>query len=83
MLERSALRNAQSQAYTAETLVNQASQISPHVRPIGPIQIAEGSVHVAGHRPFLILSRNLVSDVLFDNIFSDLAFHSKSLPLTS
>jgi len=65
MMERNALVNAQSNASQVEILVNQAIRASPPprgVQPLGRIDIARGS---------------LLSDVFFDNIFSDIAFHNK------
>ncbi|KIM41869.1 hypothetical protein M413DRAFT_27430 [Hebeloma cylindrosporum] len=61
MLERNALRNAQANASQAEFLVDQARKFSPAVQPVGRVSIAQGSI---------------VSDVFFDNIFTDIAFHS-------
>lgn len=62
MLERSALGSAQTLASQAEMLCRQAQNASPFVRPIGRVAIAQGS---------------LMSDVFFDNIFTDMAFHQK------
>ncbi|KAJ7835928.1 hypothetical protein B0H14DRAFT_2795067 [Mycena olivaceomarginata] len=46
----------------AQLLVRQAMMMSPQVQPIGEISIAHGSIF---------------SDVVFDNIFTDMAFHDK------
>ncbi|PPQ80355.1 hypothetical protein CVT25_003638 [Psilocybe cyanescens] len=62
MMERNALRNAQSNAFQVELLVDQAMRESPAVQPVGRVNIAQGSI---------------VSDVFFDNIFTDAAFHNK------
>ncbi|KAF8999853.1 hypothetical protein BDQ17DRAFT_1410589 [Cyathus striatus] len=62
MMERNALRSAQALAYQAENLVDQARRISPQVEPVARVNIAQGSV---------------ISDVFFDNIFTDMAFHNK------
>lgn len=43
-------------------LVDQASRTSPEVHPLPSVNIAQGS---------------LMSDVLFDNIFTDMQFHEK------
>ncbi|KAF8889101.1 hypothetical protein BD779DRAFT_1715171 [Infundibulicybe gibba] len=65
MLERSALGNAQSFAFQAQVLVEQARRISQLVQPIGPVNIAQG------------FRRSILTDVFFDNIFTDMAFHDK------
>ncbi|GLB44533.1 hypothetical protein LshimejAT787_1701600 [Lyophyllum shimeji] len=62
MLERSALGAAQTLASQTEMLCRQAQGASPFVKPIGRVAIAQGS---------------LISDVFFDNIFTDMAFHQK------
>ncbi|KAF4611627.1 hypothetical protein D9613_003902 [Agrocybe pediades] len=62
MMERNALRNAQANASQVEMLVDQAMRVSPAVQPVGRVNIAQGSI---------------VSDVFFDNIFTDMAFHNK------
>ncbi|RDB17640.1 hypothetical protein Hypma_001089 [Hypsizygus marmoreus] len=62
MMERNALSVAQSYANQTEMLCRQAQNASPFVRPIGHLQVAQGS---------------LMSDVFFDNIFTDMAFHRK------
>lgn len=62
MVERNALSNAQFYASQVEMLVIQARRISPSIEPLGKLEIAKGS---------------LMSDVIFDNIFTDMAFHEK------
>ena len=62
MMERSALSNAEVATANLQRNVQQAQQISSHVQRLPPIPIAQGS---------------LMSDVLFDNIFTDMAFHDK------
>jgi hypothetical protein len=60
--ERNALSQAAAGASQVEMLLSQAQRIQPAVEAIGPMRVAQG---------------NLMSDFLFDNIFSDLAFHGK------
>lgn len=60
--ERDYLSQAQTQASNVEMLVDMARRSQPLVQPIGDMRIAAGS---------------FVSDILFDNIFTDLAFHDK------
>lgn len=62
MMERNALTNATAQAAQAESFAEQARRVNPAVQPVGRVQIAQGS---------------LMSDVFFDNIFTDMAFHDK------
>ncbi|TEB33771.1 hypothetical protein FA13DRAFT_111992 [Coprinellus micaceus] len=62
MMERNALTNATAQASQAESFAEQAHRVNPVVQPVGRVQIAQGS---------------LMSDVFFDNIFTDMAFHDK------
>ncbi|KAF7369820.1 hypothetical protein MVEN_00314900 [Mycena venus] len=62
IMERQDLRAAQEKATQAQMFVQQAMMISPQVQPVGEITIAQGS---------------LVTDVFFDNIFTDMAFHQK------
>ncbi|GJC90753.1 hypothetical protein ColLi_13591 [Colletotrichum liriopes] len=62
MMERSALQRAESAAQEARMLVMQAQRMTPHVGDLPPISINHG---------------NLMGDVLFDNIFSDMAFHDE------
>ncbi|KAJ7054704.1 hypothetical protein C8F01DRAFT_1162628 [Mycena amicta] len=62
MMERSALSSAEGFATQAATYVQQARLSSPQVKPIGEITIAHGSI---------------ISDVIFDNIFTDMMFHDK------
>jgi hypothetical protein len=60
--ERNALSRTQSLVSQVEMLISQAQRIQPLVSPIPPISIAQG---------------NVVSDIIFDNIFTDYAFHEK------
>ncbi|KAF6749756.1 hypothetical protein DFP72DRAFT_912640 [Ephemerocybe angulata] len=62
MMERNALTNATAQADQAQNFVEQARRINPVVQSVGHVNIASGS---------------LMSDVFFDNIFTDMAFHDK------
>lgn len=62
MMERNALSQAELKVSSARMLVQQAQRFSPMVRNLPPVSIAQGS---------------LISDVFFDNIFSDMAFHEK------
>ncbi|KAI1180627.1 hypothetical protein F4777DRAFT_573858 [Nemania sp. FL0916] len=62
MMERNALHKSEMSITQAQMLVMQAQHISPEVKSLPPVKIAEGS---------------LISDVLFDNIFTDLDFHDK------
>ncbi|KAJ6578810.1 hypothetical protein DFH09DRAFT_1148375 [Mycena vulgaris] len=62
MMERNALSAAEGLAMQANMCVQQARMASPQVLPIGEINIAHGSI---------------ISDVIFDNIFTDMAFHDK------
>ncbi|KAJ6556889.1 hypothetical protein B0H10DRAFT_2241122 [Mycena sp. CBHHK59/15] len=62
MMERNALSAAEALALQAATYVQQAQFASGAVQPIGEISIAHGSI---------------MSDVIFDNIFTDMAFHDK------
>ena len=60
--ERNSLSLAQSNADQVQMLVDMARRAQPLVEPIGHMEIAQG---------------NFMSDVLFDNIFTDMNFHSK------
>jgi hypothetical protein len=62
MMERNALSQAEQYVMSAHMLVLQAQRLSPLVRDLPPARIAQG---------------NLMSDVFFDNIFTDMAFHDK------
>lgn len=62
MMERNALSKASVSVSSAAMLVMQAQRISPAVRNLPRVNIAQGS---------------LMSDVFFDNIFTDMAFHEK------
>ncbi|KAK7055494.1 hypothetical protein R3P38DRAFT_2600445 [Favolaschia claudopus] len=61
-MERNALASAEGHASTAQVYVQQAMQASSQVKPIGQISISHGSI---------------LTDVVFDNIFTDYAFHQK------
>lgn len=63
MMERSALGEAETQMQSVHRLVAQACRMAPQtVKPLPVTDIAQG---------------NLMSDVFFDNIFTDMAFHDK------
>ncbi|OTB06739.1 hypothetical protein M426DRAFT_107104 [Hypoxylon sp. CI-4A] len=62
MMERNALDKAESQTSQMISLVRQAQRMSRDVRDLPRVSIAQG---------------NLMSDVFFDNIFTDMAFHDK------
>ncbi|KXH68413.1 hypothetical protein CSAL01_00286 [Colletotrichum salicis] len=62
MMERSALQRAESAAQEARMLVMQAQRMTPYIGDLPPININHG---------------NLMGEVLFDNIFSDMAFHDE------
>ncbi|KAJ7146181.1 hypothetical protein C8R44DRAFT_845418 [Mycena epipterygia] len=62
IMERNALSVAEGLAGQTAVYVQQAMLASPQVQPIGEINIAHGSI---------------MSDVIFDNIFTDMAFHDK------
>lgn len=62
MLERSALSNAEVATAELYRVVDQARSLSPHVQQLPQVPIAQGSI---------------MSDVVFDNIFTDMAFHEK------
>lgn len=61
-MERSSLHKAEMNVVQAQMLILQAQNICPAVASLPPVKIAQG---------------NIMSDVLFDNIFSDLNFHDK------
>lgn len=60
--ERNHLSMAQSQMSTVQMLVNSAARLSPAVHPLAEVRIAQS---------------NFLSDVVFDNVFSDYNFHKK------
>ncbi|EON63221.1 hypothetical protein W97_02448 [Coniosporium apollinis CBS 100218] len=62
MAERSALAKAQSAVQQVMMLIDQARRMDPQIQSIGPMNVAQG---------------NILSDVLFDNVFSDMRFHQK------
>ncbi|KAI0890125.1 uncharacterized protein GGS22DRAFT_8788 [Annulohypoxylon maeteangense] len=61
-MERNALDKADSEVNQMRLLMRQAQRMSRHVQDLPAVRIAGGS---------------LLGDVLFDNIFSDMAFHEK------
>lgn len=61
-MERNALCQANEDLLEARKLVSLARRGSPQIRELPPVAIAQG---------------NLLGDVLFDNIFSDMQFHGK------
>lgn len=63
MAERNALSKASSEATQVQSLVDQAARVLP------------GAIHELP--PFKISQGNLMSDMMFDNIFTDMAFHDK------
>ncbi|KAJ4390539.1 hypothetical protein N0V93_004135 [Gnomoniopsis smithogilvyi] len=62
IMERNALCQANEDLLQARKLVTLARRGSPYIRELPPVAIAQG---------------NLLGDVLFDNIFSDMGFHGK------
>ncbi|KAI4867801.1 hypothetical protein F4820DRAFT_178065 [Hypoxylon rubiginosum] len=62
MMERNCLDNAENQVGQMLSLVRQAQRMSQNVQDLPTVNIAHGS---------------LMSDVFFDNIFTDMAFHDK------
>lgn len=62
MMERSALSKAQNAIHKAEMLNTQAQRLEPLVPDLPTVGIDHG---------------NIMSDVFFDNIFTDMAFHDK------
>lgn len=62
MMERNALCNVEVLITQCQMQVMQAQRMSAAVQPLPPINIARG---------------NIMSDVFFDNIFTDMAFHDK------
>ncbi|KAK3986068.1 hypothetical protein QBC44DRAFT_333930 [Cladorrhinum sp. PSN332] len=62
MMERNALNRAEREAMAAQMLVMQAKRMSPHVGDLPDVRINQG---------------NLMMDVFFDNIFTDMAFHEE------
>uniref|UniRef100_L2FMJ6 Uncharacterized protein n=1 Tax=Colletotrichum fructicola (strain Nara gc5) TaxID=1213859 RepID=L2FMJ6_COLFN len=62
MMERSALQRAESATQEAKMLVMQAQRMTPYIGDLPPVNINHG---------------NLMGDVLFDNIFTDMAFHDE------
>jgi hypothetical protein len=62
LMERDALHKAETEVIQAQMLVMQAQRFSPVVKSLPPVRIASGSI---------------MSDMLFDNIFTDMNFHDK------
>ncbi|KAJ9162329.1 hypothetical protein NKR19_g1379 [Coniochaeta hoffmannii] len=62
MMERNALSQAEQRVAYARMLVDQARRFSPSVGHLPRVNVAQGS---------------LMSDVFFDNIFTDMMFHQK------
>lgn len=62
IMERNALCQANEDILQARKLVTLARRGAPYIRELPPVAIAQG---------------NLLGDVLFDNIFSDMGFHGK------
>ena len=62
MMERSALADAKQAAMHAAMLHQQARRAQPLIGPFPPLQIAQG---------------NMMSDVFFDNPWSDMHFHRR------
>lgn len=62
MMERSALARAEVSISEVKMLIEQARRFSPELRQIPPVQIAQG---------------NIMSDIMFDNVFTDMQFHEK------
>ncbi|KAK4202950.1 hypothetical protein QBC40DRAFT_275596 [Triangularia verruculosa] len=62
MMERNALSQAEREVMSANMLVMQAQRMSPMVRNLPQVTIDQG---------------NLMMDVFFDNVFTDMAFHDK------
>ncbi len=60
MAERSALARAQQNVQQVMMLMQQARGLSPEVGELGPMRIAQG---------------HFMSDILFDNFFTDMSFH--------
>lgn len=62
MMERNSLSDAQRRFHAAAMHVEQARSLSPQLPPLPHVQVTAGSI---------------MSDVFFDNIFTDMAFHEK------
>jgi hypothetical protein len=62
MMERNALNRADMATAEVYRCAEQAQSLSPHVEPLPGVSIAQGS---------------LMSDVLFDNLLTDMNFHNK------
>jgi hypothetical protein len=82
-MERNALTQAQMSASRADSLVEQAVRISPRVRHVGRVNIPAGYICSLAFLVRAVVThkfpcRSIISDVFFDNIFTDMAFHGKS-----
>ncbi|KAL8942670.1 MAG: hypothetical protein Q9216_001524 [Gyalolechia sp. 2 TL-2023] len=62
MMEREALSRAQNATDKVKMLVSQAQRLSPDIQSLGNIDISHG---------------HAMSDIMFDNIFSDMAQHDR------
>lgn len=62
MAERSALARAHASVQQIQMLMMQAQNLNRGVGSLGPMNVAQG---------------NFMSDILFDNVFTDLSFHRK------
>ncbi|KXT17658.1 hypothetical protein AC579_9048 [Pseudocercospora musae] len=62
MMERDALANAQNNVHGATRHLNEARRIQPAIKPLSDITIDQG---------------HFFSDVMFDNIFTDMAQHER------
>lgn len=62
MMERNALSQAEGRITYTRMLVDQARRFSPSVKQLPRVTIAQGSI---------------MSDIFFDNIFTDMMFHKK------
>ncbi|KAJ6578811.1 hypothetical protein DFH09DRAFT_1148379 [Mycena vulgaris] len=62
MMKRTSLSAAEGLGMQTATNIQQATLLSPQLQSIGELRIAHGSI---------------LSDVIFDNIFSELSFHDK------
>jgi len=62
VMERSALSRAQNKAYHAAGIIYRAREMDPLIGDVGVVKISNG---------------NIWGDIVFDDIFSNLAFHEK------
>lgn len=83
MMERNALSGAQAYVHEVQMFLTQAKQLDSRIQDIGPMQIAQGFVAmflgslIRCMLTKMYLNRSIMSDVFFDNIFTDMAFHEK------